>query len=82
MHTTIVDKITDMMCDAVGPYFTVTTEIQNAIYVIVEGCYNCDATCWSRIWRAQLQVTSGGQKTIRSPLLVSTLVVLPVPIKE
>ena len=39
MHTFIVDKITDMTCDAVKTHFTVTSEIQDSIRHFVEG--NC-----------------------------------------
>ena len=44
MHTTVVDELTDMMCNAMDPYFMVTTEIQNGICLIVENSHKRDAT--------------------------------------
>ena len=44
MHTFIVNKITDMTCDAMKTYFMATSKIQDGIRCLVEGNYKCDAT--------------------------------------
>ena len=44
VHTTIVNKLTDVTCNAMDPHFTVTVKIQNAICLIVESNHKRDAT--------------------------------------
>ena len=44
MHAFIVDKITDMTCEAMKAYFTVTNKIQDGIQCLVQDNYKCDAT--------------------------------------
>ena len=43
MHAFIVDKITNMMCDAMKTYFMVSSKIQDGIHCLVEGNYKRDA---------------------------------------
>ena len=43
MHTFIVNKITDMACDAVKSHFTTASEIQDTIRHLVEEHYKRDA---------------------------------------
>ena len=50
VHTFIVDKITDMTCDAMKTYFTTTSEIQDGICCLVEGNYKHDATGKEYFW--------------------------------
>ena len=44
MHATIVTELTNMMCNAINPYFEVTVKIQNSICLIVENNHKYDAT--------------------------------------
>ena len=44
MHAFIVDKITDMTCDAMKAYFMITSKIQHGIRCLVEGKYKHSAT--------------------------------------
>ena len=44
MHVFIVDKITDMTCDAMKAYFMMTSKIQHGIRCLVEGKYKHSAT--------------------------------------
>ena len=50
MHAFIVNKITDMTCDAMKAYFTVTSEIQDGIRHLVEGNYKRDAPRKEYFW--------------------------------
>ena len=50
MHAFIVNKITDMTCDAMKACFTMTSEIQDGIRHLVEGNYKRDATRKEYFW--------------------------------
>ena len=50
MHMFIVNKITNMTCEAMKTYFMATNKIQDSICCLVQDNYKCDATGKEYFW--------------------------------
>ena len=55
MHAFIVNKMTNMTCDAMKTYFMVTSKIQDGICRLVEGNCKCDTTGKEHFWFLMFQ---------------------------
>ena len=70
MHAFIVDKITDMMCDAMKMHFTVTSKIQDGISRLVKRNYKHDA--------ARRNVSNFWYLSVRATAMLPSHSLLPV----